>query len=237
MDLNIIIDNGLGLRDSDQLIKQKLQTCLTLGYHTVAVAVTIDLDSSSNIQSAPDFKQLVPAKLNVLSRLTVKCSETIQLYKLNKSKEVTTYDLIALEPKNSKLLQYIGSGSTELDILTFNLKERLEYSLFKASYKVIQKRGVCLEINYGPCQLGSSLRRNTICNGQNLTEKTQTNIILSSGVTDCFRLRNPKDAVAIGALLMLSRNKCHEAVHENAKKAINLSKQKRNPAASAICEV
>lgn len=157
-----------------------------------------------------------------------------QLYKLSKNKETAKYNLLALEPQNPKILQYISVGSADLDILTFDFSDRLDYSLFKINFKVLEGRGVCIEINYGPAQLGSSLRRNVICNGQNLTEKTAKNIILSSGINDSFRLRSPKDAKSLGVLFMLPSNRCHDAVHNNGQKAITLSKRRINPTSGAI---
>lgn len=235
MDLNVIIEN-CGTRDSDQVIKQKLYRCEALGYHTIALSVVIEIQTNSlKVPSPPDIKDLIAtSKLKIYTRLTAKVNETIQLYKLNKCKETPQYDLLALEPQNAKILQYISMGSAELDILTFNLSERLDYNLFKIGYKVLEDLGVCIEINYGPAQLGSSLRRNIICNAQNLTEKTVKNIILSSGIDDPFRLRGPKDAKSLGVLFLMSSDKCHDAVFNNGMKAIKLAKHRVNPASSAI---
>lgn len=233
MDLNIVIEES-SQRDSDQVIKHKLATCKSLGYTTVALSVIVNLSHSTSIPKPPECKHIAPQNLTVLTRLTAKCTESIQLYKLSKMKETSFYDLVALEPQNIKMLNYIGTGSADLDILSLNLADRMEYSIFKTSYNVIEKRGVCIEINYGPCLLSSSLRRNVICNGQNLAEKTQKNLIFSSGLKESFRLRGPKDAISLGALFMLPQNRCYDAVYSNAKKAINLSKHKKNPAASAI---
>lgn len=234
MDLNVIIEN-CGPRDSSQVIKQKVVRCESLGFQTIALSVVIEIKTNSPIVPLPpDIKDLTSGKLKVYTRLTAKVSETIQLYKLNKCKETAQYDLLALEPQNAKILQYISMGSAELDILTFNLSERLDYNLFKIGYKVLEDLGVCTEINYGPAQLGSSLRRNIICNGQNLTEKTVKNIILSSGIDDPFRLRSPKDAKSLGVLFLMPANKCHDAVFNNGTKAIKLAKHRVNPASSAI---
>lgn len=234
MDLNVIVENN-GTRDSDNIIKQKLTRCKILGFHTVALSVIINIKSNSPIvPPPPDVKSLAPAQLKVLSRLTVKVEENMQIHKLKKCKESRKYDLLAFEPQNTNILQYIGQGQVELDILTFNLSDRLDYSLFKIGYKVLEDKGVCFEINYGPAQLGSSLRRNIICNGQNLTEKTTKNIILSSGVEDIFRLRGPKDAKSIGILFLLKANKIHDAVFNNGLKAISSAKHRANPASSVI---
>lgn len=234
MDLNVTIETN-GVRDTEQAIRQKLERCKTLGYHTIALAVVIDIkDNSPVVPAPPCVDSFGVHQLKILTRLTVKVSETLQLYKLGKCKETTSYDLLALEPQNAKILQYISVGSADLDILTFNLSDRLDYNLFKVGYKVLESKGVCFEINYGPAQLGSTLRRNIICNGQNLTEKTSKNIILSSGIDDVFRFRGPKDAESLGALFMLTTNKSHDAVFKNGMKAINLAKHRVNPSSSAI---
>lgn len=240
MDLNICIEN-CGVRDSDALINEKLDRCKQLGFHTIALSVCVDITSPKpkqqqqlNIPMPPDKSLYTTRNMKVYTRLTVKVQETIQLFKLSKSPEASKYDLLALEPQNAKILQYIATGSTELDILTFNLSERLDFSLFKVRFKILEERGVCIEINYGPAQLGSSLRRNIICNGQNLIEKTHKNVILSSGVEDIFRLRGPKDAVSLGVLFMIPPKRCYNTVYKNGKKALDLAKHRANPISSAI---
>lgn len=241
MDLNVCIEND-GIRDPDQVIKQKLDRCKQLGFHTVALAVKIDitkvLDGKSkeqlNISAPPQEDLLKHPGLKVYTRLTVKVSETIQLYKLSKCTQTSKYNLLALEPQNNKLFQYITTGETDLDILTFNLSEKLDYNLFKARFKLLQTRGVCFELNYGPAQLGSSLRRNIICNGQNLVEKISKNLIFSSGVQDIFRLRGPKDAESLGVLFMIPFKKCHDPVYKNGQLALESAKHRVNPISSAV---
>lgn len=237
MDLNICIETG-GVRDSDQIIREKVERCRLLGFHTIALSVNIDLSDKSKeqlvIPSPPTKDVISHPRLTVCTRLTVKVSETIQLYKLNKSPELSKYGLLALEPQNNKLLQYITTGSADLDILSFDLSDRPDFNLFKTRFKLLQTRGVCFEINYGPAQLGSSLRRNIISNGQNLVEKINKNLILSSGVQDIFRLRSPMDAQSLGVLFMIPYKKCHETVYKNGSKALEAAKQRVNPISSAI---
>lgn len=237
MDLNICIETR-GVRDSDQIIREKLERCRELGFHTIALSVYIDITEKSKEQMAiplPPAKDVIThSRLTIYTRLTVKVSETIQLYKLNKCPELSKYDLLSLEPNNNKILQYITAGSADLDILTFDLTDRLEFNLFKTKFKLLQTQGVCFEINYGPAQLGSSLRRNIICHGQNLVEKISKNLILSSGVQDIFRLRSPMDAQSLGVLFMIPYKKCHEAVYKNGKLAIETAKHRVNPTSSAI---
>lgn len=235
MDLNVIIDN-CGERNSSQMINEKLVRCKELGFETIAISVIVDASKEPfSIPPPPIIDNLIiPKKLTVLTRLTVKVSENIQIYKVNKSKERSKYDLLAYEPQNPKILQYLAMGNTTFEIMTFELASRLDYNLFKFSMKSIEAQGICVELNYGPAQLGSTMRRNTISNGQSLTEKSTKNIILSSGVDDIFRLRSPKDAKYLGVLFLMSINKCHEAVFNNGHKAINLGKNNSNPASSAI---
>ena len=236
MDLNICIELD-GVRDSDQVIREKLERCRELGFHTVALSVTFDASNPDlkqlNIPPPPNKESFVTS-LKVYTRLTARVSENSQLFKLNKHPNSSKYDLLALEPQNANLLKYIATGSTELDILTFNLGERLDFSLFKFRFKLLEDRGVCVEINYGPAQLGSAIRRNIICNGQNLIEKTHKNVILSNGVGDIFRLRGPSDAVNLGILFMIPQKRCHDTVYKNAQMALECAKHRANPISSAI---
>lgn len=232
----MVIDN-CGNRDSNKVINEKLCRCKELGFERVAISVIMESPKNDQfeIPPAPKMNELtIPSQMTVYTRLTAKVSEAIQIYKIIKSKERSNYQLLALEPQNMKILQYLAMGTTNFEILTFDLAERLDYNLFKIKLKCLEDKGVCIEINYGPAQLGSSLRRNTITNGQSIVEKGTKNIIVSSGVDDIFRLRGPKDAKYLCVLFMLPINKCHPAVYTNGLKAINLAEHHRNPASSAI---
>lgn len=240
MDLNICIEID-GIRDSDSIIRSKLERCRQLGFRTIALSVCIDITHFAEkskqqivVPPPPNDEIIILAGLKVYTRLTVKVSETIQLFKLHKNSEASKYALLALEPQNNKIFQYICTSSTDLDILTFNLSERLDYNLFKTKFGLLQTRGVCFEINYGPAQLGSTLRRNIICNGQNLVEKINKNLILSSGVQDIFRLRGPKDAESIGVLFMIPFKRCHETVYTNAQRALECAQHRMQPISSAV---
>lgn len=236
MDLNIIVGSK-DTRDSPETIREKVIRCMELGHKTIALSIVIDLDAKqTNVQvpSPPTTGEFKSLNVKVLTRLTVRVAETLQLYKLNKHANTNQYDLLALEPQNSKILQYISIGSADLDILTFSLSDRMEYNLYKVGFKVLEQRGVCFEINYGPAQINQASRRNVICNGQMLAEKTSKNIIFSSGVDDIFRFRGPKDAESLGVLFLLPSGRCYDAVYNNGTKAINSSKHRKNPCSSAI---
>lgn len=243
MDLNIIIEDQ-GQRDNEQTIANKLLACKALGFHTVALNVIIEMTSDKgnkkNSITVPKPPQLdasniaVPKDLKVLTRLTVKISETMHIHTLGKCKERNDYDLLAYEPQNPKILGHLAAGNADFEILTFNMGERMDFALFKISLKLLEERGVCFEICYGPAHLGTSLRRNIICNGQNLVEKCKRTVILSNGIKDAFRLHSPKDAKYIGTLFLMSLNTSHDAVFNNARQALSLAKCRSNPIASAI---
>lgn len=241
MDLNIIVGSKES-RDAPETIRQKVMRCVELGHKTIALSIVIDLEDTQRsdakkdlvVPLPPDTDGFKPLKIVVLTRLTVRVGETLQLYKLNKNANTAKYDLLALEPQNAKILQYISMGSADLDILTFSLSDRLDYNLYKIGFKVLEQRGVCFEINYGFAQVNQAARRNTICNAQMLTEKTSKNIIFSSGVDDVFRLRGPRDAESLGVLFLLPSGRSYDAVHTNGSKAISSSKHRKNPPSSAI---
>lgn len=82
-------------------------------------------------------------------------------------------------------MDHLGwAARADVDIVTFNLSERLDFNMLTASHRSQGERGVCLEIHFGPTLMGSSMRRNLICNGQNVYEKVSRNIISSSGTGD-----------------------------------------------------
>lgn len=230
MDLNIIIDD-CGRRNSDKLIQEKICRCKDLGFATIALSVVTE----SIVPSPPKLENFfIPSGLKVYTRLTVKVSENLQIFNINKNPERAKYDLLAYEPQNLKLLQYISQGNAALDILTFDFTRKVDMSFFKAKYTDIVRKGVCIEINYGPAQLNTTYRRDIICQGQSIIEKLSSSVILSSGIDDIFRFRSPKDARSIGTIFLLSTNKSHAAVFRNGQKALDLAKCRSNPAASAI---
>lgn len=234
MDLNIIIES-CGKRHSDVTILERVNRCRELGFHTIALSVVVDIRTKNfTIPDPPTVESFSEKGFKVYSRLTAQVDQNLELFKLNKDKQTAKYDLLALEPCSEKILHYIASGNTELDILSFDFSEKTDLKIVKTQFENLLRKGVCLEINYGPAQLGSSLRRNIICAGQKLVEKCNKMIILSSGIDDTFRLRGPQDAECVGFLFMLPRNKCHDAVHKNGLSAIRISKCRKNPVSSAI---
>lgn len=239
MDLNIIIEED-GQRDDARVINEKLSRCFHLGHNTISLAVVIDChnNTSCNVPEPPELDKLsVPSSLKVYTRLTIKIIDSLTLHKIKRQQNTSKYDLIAIEPVGEKMYRHVCSGSTEVDIVTFDMSQRLDYSIFKVGLRPILDRGTCVEINYGQGQLGPSSRRNLICNAQNLTEKVRKSIILSSGVKDTFRIRGPKDAKSIGSLFLLSSRDCHESVYKNAQRAIEHSKHRKNPTSSVIREM
>lgn len=233
MDLNLIVEEDSN-RDDDRTIDEKIKKALELGFNIVAITVRILPEQIVDIPSPPAIPKDYQYNKNVYTRLTVAVSDPIQIYKLNQTAESKRYDLLALEPLNKKMLSYLCGGPSDFDILTFSFEERVDFSLFKVSFKILETRGVCLEINYSKAQAGSTFRRNIICGGQNLIEKSRKNIILSSGTSDIFRLRNPKDVVSLGPLFFLPSNLCHSAVYKAGHRAIKLSKIRKNQVNAAI---
>lgn len=245
MDLNVIIgvishnNNVIHQRiDSEQIIKQKLERCKILGHKEVALAIVVDLTDTGgkkqqpSVPPPPNITDIIPSHMKAYTRITIRFSDPGQLHKVKTFAH--KYDLIALQPLNAKMLEYVTTGNPEVDILSLDLSEKIENNFYKTSVKVLEERGVCIEINYGPAQLGSTMRRSVISNGQGLVEKSHKNIILSSGIDDIFRLRGPKDAKCLGVLFMLTLNQSHDAVFNNGQKAISCSKSRKNPVATVI---
>lgn len=232
MDLNICIEIS-GVRDPDDIIREKVNKCCQLGFNIIALSVMVDPDQK--IPPPPDTQSFSQtSKLKIYTRLTVRVKRTDSLYKLNKDQIASQYDLLALEPQNFDILQYITRGNANLDIITFDLTDRLDFNMFKTKFKTLADKGVCIELNYGPAQMGSAMRRNVICNGQNLIEKAGKNVILSNGVQDIFRLRGPMDAKSVGVLFLIPPKRCHDTVYKNGKIAIDSAKHRKKPITSVI---
>jgi ribonuclease P/MRP protein subunit RPP1 len=62
---------------------------------------------------------------------------------------VQSYDLLAVQVMDEKLMQQ-ACGSMDIDIITFNLAERLPFQLRFATLGLAIARGIMFEIAYAP---------------------------------------------------------------------------------------
>lgn len=233
MDLNVIVfENGFA---SEKMIENKLNRLIKNGYKKIALTVVIDGSDLPNVPLPLKIKY-DSLRIQILHRLTMKVDETIQLYQLMKNENTKLYDLLAIEPKNEKILSYLNNGNFECDIISFTFIESLMTNpLKKANFSLPISKGIGIELNYSDCLSSSSRRRQTISCGQILVDKTNSkNIILSSGTPFLVNIKSPRDVIFIGLLFGLTEFQAKRAIYQNGTKVIKHSELRKNIISSTI---
>lgn len=168
-----------------------------------------------------------PKSLQLLTRLNLTLSDPAQNQRLNSLTQA--YDIIALRPTNEKALLN-ACTNLECDVISLDLSVRLPYHFKFKMLSAAISRGVRLEICYGPGVTGSGLdaRRNLIGNAMSLIRATRgRGIIVSSEARQALGLRAPWDVINLTCVWGLSQERGKEAICEEARKVVALSKLKR----------
>lgn len=169
-----------------------LKTLCDLGYDVVAFTTTItpsNYNKKSNPAPPPPLTSVPNCTksrkpVRVLQRLTVHIDEVNDLSILNNRELIKPYDLIAARPSNEKLLQQCLQ-SDGIDIITFDLHERLMFQLKRPHLHVAVEKGVLFEIAYAAALQGHVELRNVISNACNVNRTTKCeHVVLCSGATN-----------------------------------------------------
>ena len=244
MDLNIVIQTD-DVRDGDALIVRKLQAAQRLGIKTVALSVRMTLESVDiskvSVPSPPKIEVPSGSNMTILTRLTICLNEGQDSisYKILQQPQVKEYDLLSYEPKATKILDKLCSGSLLCDIISFDMSERMaNVDLKRANFNLLRERGVCLEINYTNALKGQTSRQQTINNGQMLVDKSRgRNVILSSGATIPINLRSPYDVSNLALLFGLKEYQAKQSVWKTGLLAMKHSTCRKNPNSSCVVQV
>ncbi|XP_046912402.2 ribonuclease P protein subunit Rpp30 isoform X2 [Dermatophagoides farinae] len=236
MDLNLIIYND-GF-DLDKSIMKLIESCLKFDYKRIALAVQITgCGKDVKIPIPPTIKLRGNQKnIKIYTRLTVQIEDSNSLFHLSKNENLKHYDILAIEPMNEKILNYLNGGNFEFDILTFSsINSSIVNMIKKANFSLPISKGIGIEINYSNCLSSSSQRRQTIAFGQMLVDKTRSkNIILSSGTSIATNIRSPHDVIYIGLLFGLQENQSKRSLYKNTETVIKHSELRRNIITSII---
>ncbi|XP_027204263.1 ribonuclease P protein subunit Rpp30 [Dermatophagoides pteronyssinus] len=236
MDLNLVIYNdGFNL---DKSIEKLIQSCHKFDYKRIALAVQIVATGKDvKIPIPPTIKLRDNLKnIKLYTRLTVQVEDSNSLFHLSKNENLKHYDILAIEPMNEKILNYLNGGNFEFDILTFSsIDSSIVNMIKKANFSLPISKGIGIEINYSNCLSSSSQRRQSIAFGQMLVDKTRSkNIILSSGTSIATSIRSPRDVIYIGLLFGLEENQSKRSLYRNTEAVINHSELRRNINTSII---
>ena len=164
--------------------------------------------------------------MSLLTRLTLHIHDPSQNHRLAQLQ--SAYNLIALRPTTEKALG-LCCHSLECDLISIDFSVRLPFILkFKTIASALQ-RGIRFEICYSPGITGGvDARRNLISGATALIRATRgRGIIISSEARSALGLRGPWDVINLAVVWGISQERGKEAVCEEAGKAVQLARLKR----------
>ncbi|QPG72936.1 hypothetical protein FOA43_000240 [Brettanomyces nanus] len=205
----------------------KLKGCLAvleqLGYTHIALNFEPQWATGSlNKQIPSDIRLLNPinietdfaefeGRLKLYSRITLKVDDPSQCQNLTRFQQV--FDLVAVEPQTERALQ-LAITNLEIDIITFNYKERLPCYLKHKTLGSAIEKGIHFEIKYSDLlESDSHARAQSISNVKQLIRASRSRgLICSSGISspDISRLRSCSDIANLLNLIGLDHNRSEQ---------------------------
>jgi len=215
MDLNLIVYDENEFCN-EKLIYNKINRSFKEGFKTIALSTIINGNNIANMP-APIQIKFQSTDVKILNRLTVKVGETMQFYQLSKNENLKYYDLLAIDPLNEKVLNYINNGNFDCDLISLTTNDsKIVNFIKKTNFSIPISKGIGIEINYADCLSSSSQRRQTIACGQMLVDKSNAkNIIISSGTKSLINSKSPIDVIYIGLLFGLNEFQSKKAIFQN----------------------
>lgn len=190
--------------------------------------IELEIKSSSNLlQDLPKLD-----KLSQFTRITIEINEPRYLNQLheNGSKQLSTYDLIAVKTKNEKIFQSICTEQDcqNFDIITFDISDQLLYTVKKTQILEVIRKGISIEICYSSAISDKEKKKQVLSNCLEIIKATKgKNLIISSQAYNFIYHRSPFDLVAIFSVLGLSQDKTIAALQKNAIACLQRSKQRK----------
>ncbi len=142
---------------------------------------------------------------SIRTRLMLSLTDPAQQHALTPSNPaLLSYDLVSVRPGNEKLL-HAALSSGVVDIISFDLSQRLPFPLRITPVKMALAAGVLFEVCYSASLADPVARRSFFANLSHFAFITRgQNLIFTSGAATALSLRPPSSAAALGALAGLS---------------------------------
>jgi len=152
------------------------------------------------------------------NRLTFPLTDPIQLNKMN-TPNILSYDILAVEPMDEKLLHKVCTESEHVDLVTFNFLagNAPRFKIQPGVIKVAQERGIHFEISIGPgLRSLTDAKQSLISYARKIVTATKgKNVILSVGALRSGEVRGPYDLMNLGVLFGMSQSQAKDAVTKN----------------------
>ncbi|XP_014679285.1 PREDICTED: ribonuclease P protein subunit p30-like isoform X2 [Priapulus caudatus] len=200
--------------------KEKLLMAIKLGYEVVAINNYVEnvLVKDDKGKSKKEPSKVKGASLKQLSRFTTVLSDPGQWRRMQED-DIQAYDLLAVQPTTEKLF-HMACTAIEIDIITFNIGDKLTYYLKPAPVSKAIERGVHFEIVYSE-GFHSSSRRTFIANALRIMHVTHgKNVIISSGAREAMDVRGPYDVANLGLLIGLQEPQSKDAISTNSRACV-----------------
>ncbi|DAZ98102.1 TPA: hypothetical protein N0F65_005264 [Lagenidium giganteum] len=162
-----------------------------------------------------------------LRRVTLKIDDMGVAQSLGSNAALKDYDLIAVEAGTAKVFQFLCEQA-DIDIITFDVTNRLPFTLKRPWLDAAIKRQIFFEITYTPCLGDSAGRRYFFSNASNLVRVTGgRHLLLSSYASRDILLRSPYDVINLGILVGLTYGQAHDAISASCHAVIERAERRR----------
>jgi ribonuclease P/MRP protein subunit RPP1 len=133
---------------------------------------------------------------------------------------LATFDIVAVQPNTESLLLKCCQSS-EIDIISLDLAQRLSFPLKTSILSQAVDKGIFFEVNIASILKDSLSRRHLIANVGQLVRATRgRNLIFSSGATSAMLLRGPYDLVNLGSIFGIEGALLKRSLSENPRATI-----------------
>ena len=169
-------------------------------------------------------------KIKIYNRLTIDISEQKEIFQLTKPNNfLKSFDILAIRPKNDKILESILMTEINCDIINIDLYEKFNFMSKKKLFQTATDKGIFFEVEYGKFITDNESRSNFISNFILLNDILKgKNLIISSGAENLFMQRNPEDVITIlETIFDMKKHIAFKMITENPIKAILKSKQRK----------
>lgn len=169
-------------------------------------------------------------KIKIYNRLTIEISEQKEIFQLTKPNNyIKSFDILAVKPKNDKILEACLTTELNCDIITIDLYENFIFMQKKKLFQTAADKGMFFEVEYGKFVTDNESRSNFVSNFILLNQVLKgKNLIVSSGAENLFMQRNPEDVITIlETIFDMKKHIAFKMITENPIKAILKAKQRK----------
>lgn len=187
------------------------------------------VNKEMNLLAKPELKRTYE-KFQQYSRITLTANDPRLLTQISESNAIVqSYDIIAVRTTNQKIFYSLCLENEVVDIITFDLTEKLPFHLKRGPVTEAIKKGIMFEVTYSQAIEDMSVRRMIFSNAIQLIQATKgKNIIFSSGTEEAFYHRSPYDSINLASVLELSKELAYKAVADNPARVIKRSECRKN---------